>query len=256
VTTGGPDYFGEGIEGTLTWDYTLDEVNQPLSLELPADCPPGLLDVPVMTDAADLIEMPGFTTYTTPAGLADVIAFYEEQVSTLGGEAANPPTISENTGLYGFMLADQPILLIVAYDGVNSSVALYGMSDSSQLAFAAEIPDESGAEAETEATPADGETTTTACIPILPDAANVQDFPGMFTYTTSSNVAEAATFYEEQVPAGGGQIDLSMPATEAMAMYQVIQGDETLLLMIASAGGFNSVTLTSMSGSSIAMCEQ
>lgn len=263
VTTGGADYFGEGIEGTLSWDYALDEINQPLALEIPADCPAGLLDVPVMADAAELVEMPGFTSYTTPAGLADVIAFYEEQVTTLGGEAANSPTISENTGLYGFTLTDQPILLIVTSDGLNdTSVALYGMSDSSELAFAAEVPDERGPDAEVEATPAigvtpaDGGSTVEGCIPVLADAANVQNFPGTVMYTTSTNVEEATIFYEEQLTAAGSQVSSMMPATDAMAMLQATQGTETLMIMIASAGGMNTVTVSSMSAGNLTLCEQ
>lgn len=101
TTTGSADYFGEGIEGTLTWDYELTDVNQPLVIEIPADCPPGLLDVPVMPAAADVLQMPGFTSYTTSSSLEDVIAFHEEQISVLGGLPANPPLITETTALFG-----------------------------------------------------------------------------------------------------------------------------------------------------------
>ena len=43
TTSHDPDYFGEGVEGELSWDYELTNVNQPVTMELPADCPAGML---------------------------------------------------------------------------------------------------------------------------------------------------------------------------------------------------------------------
>ena len=97
VTTGGADYFGDGIEGTLTWDYELDDVNQPLTIEVPQDCPAGILDVPVMAGATDVVRVPGFTAYSTSSGLTDVVAFYQDQVSASGGQFANPPQVTTRT---------------------------------------------------------------------------------------------------------------------------------------------------------------
>src|SRR6185436_12342831 len=51
---GNADYFGEGIEGTTTLDYELTGVGQPVTIALPDDCPPGLVDAPLLTDATEV----------------------------------------------------------------------------------------------------------------------------------------------------------------------------------------------------------
>src|SRR5215203_1684030 len=38
ATTGAADYFGPDIEGTVIWAYELTDVNQPLTVTLPAGC--------------------------------------------------------------------------------------------------------------------------------------------------------------------------------------------------------------------------
>src|SRR6185503_8856002 len=40
---GKSDYFGEGTEGTLTLDYQLADPNQLVTIQLPEDCPPGMV---------------------------------------------------------------------------------------------------------------------------------------------------------------------------------------------------------------------
>jgi hypothetical protein len=46
TTKGDAKYFGEGVEGTLSWDYELTDIGQPVTITLPDDCPPGMLNVP------------------------------------------------------------------------------------------------------------------------------------------------------------------------------------------------------------------
>ncbi|GIK67466.1 MAG: hypothetical protein BroJett018_52600 [Chloroflexota bacterium] len=266
VTTGDPDYFGAGVEGTLSWDYTLSDINQPLTIELPADCPPGILDVPIMADAVDAVELPGYTSYTTPSSIQDAIAFYQEQVEALGGQSDNPPTIAENTALFGFTLNGQAILLVVGLDetGGTTTVNLYGMADPTGLAFAAEVPDLSGnagtGDVPTVEVPAGVPTLpntagTTVCVPPLPDAANVQNLAGTIMFTTSMSVADAVSFYEEQAAAAGATVTSQMPATDTMAMLQISQGGQDIVVMLTSAGGFNSVTIMSMTGGSATLCQ-
>jgi hypothetical protein len=255
VTRGGADYFGEGVEGTLTWDYNLEAVNQPLVIAVPGDCPAGILDVPLLPDAADLLQLPGFTSYTTPAGLEDTMTFYQEQVSASGGQPANPPTISEDTALFGFTLHDQPLLLIVSTSSGSTRVDIYRLDDPAELAVAAEVPDARGEAAETET--ASGECPAGAVpIPVLADAADMQTMPGLLFYMTSTSVTDVVAFYEEQVAALGGQVSSSLPASDSMAVLDVQQAGQVFSVMILSDGGSASVTITSGSGSLLVPASQ
>ena len=56
---GKEDYFGKGIEGTLTLDYELTDVGKPAQLQvLPADCPAGMVNVPTLPTCRTLTKRP------------------------------------------------------------------------------------------------------------------------------------------------------------------------------------------------------
>jgi hypothetical protein len=89
TTNAKADYFGDGIEGALTYDYELTAVGQPVIIALPPDCPPGLLALPSVPDATNVENDPGATTYDSASALADIAAFYRDQLPKLGWVYAN-----------------------------------------------------------------------------------------------------------------------------------------------------------------------
>lgn len=120
TTKGGADFFGEGIEGTLTWDYELTGANQPVSIEIPKDCPAGLVNAPLLPDASNVESMPGMLTFDTSTSLADATAFYVKQIPTLGwkvseGEPATPD-VSGDSVVLDFTQADTTLSVIITSD--------------------------------------------------------------------------------------------------------------------------------------------
>ena len=77
---------GEGIQGTQTIDYELTEPNAAAAIQLPEDCPPGMVDAPLLTDAANVKRYPGSLTYTSATSVKEAAAFYQEQLSQAGWE--------------------------------------------------------------------------------------------------------------------------------------------------------------------------
>jgi hypothetical protein len=69
ITAGGPDAFGDGISGTLTTTYDLTDIGQPVTVDLPEDCPPGLIVFATPADATDITSAPGFLRFVTQAGV-------------------------------------------------------------------------------------------------------------------------------------------------------------------------------------------
>ncbi len=114
TTEGNADYFGEGIEGTLTWDYELTDVNQPVTFALPADCPAGMVDAPLLPDASNVLNMPGILTYDTASSLADAAAFYQEQIPNLGWTLTGEPAMTDTTALLSFTQGDQEMTVSVS----------------------------------------------------------------------------------------------------------------------------------------------
>jgi len=116
ATQGGADTFGEGIEGTLTWDYELTGANRPVALELPKDCPAGMVDVPLLPGAANLSSRPGNLTFNVSTSLADAAAFYEKQIPTLGWKAAGDPNDNDTSVLLDFTQAGKTMTVILTTD--------------------------------------------------------------------------------------------------------------------------------------------
>ena len=105
---GGAEFFGEGMTGTLTWAYDLSDIGQPGTLEVPSDCPPGLVDAPLLDDAQAIHQLPSVTYYTSAVSLADAIAFYQEQLPALGWVSSDEPIIGETLATADFIQGEDP----------------------------------------------------------------------------------------------------------------------------------------------------
>jgi hypothetical protein len=112
TTNGGADYFGEGIEGTITWDYELTNINQPVTVTLPEDCPPGLVNAPLLPDVANELNMPGILTYETSTSLLDIAAFYQKELPALGWVMEGEPTITDDTILLDYSQGEKTVSVI------------------------------------------------------------------------------------------------------------------------------------------------
>lgn len=124
TTKGNADYFGEGIEGTITWDYALTDVNQPLTVELPKDCPAGMVDAPLLPDAADVVNVQGVLTYTTATSVADAAAFYQQQLPDLGWQLVADPVVAETLAVQDFTREDQQLSVTILVDEDGTTVQL------------------------------------------------------------------------------------------------------------------------------------
>ncbi len=113
TTQGDAKTFGEGFEGALTLDYELTEVNQLPAIELPADCPAGMVDAPLLPDAANVLNMPSVLKYDTSSSLTDAAAFYQEQIPGLGWALIGEPTIAETSVFLKYEQGDQTLSVIV-----------------------------------------------------------------------------------------------------------------------------------------------
>lgn len=120
-TTASAEYFGADTAGTLAWDYELTDLNKPVTIQLPADCPPGMVTAPQLPDATNVVSVPGSLTFNTSMGPADAAAFYQEQLPTLGWKQVGEPTINDTSALVDFTQDSKTLRVIVlTKEGVTS----------------------------------------------------------------------------------------------------------------------------------------
>ena len=118
------DFFGEGIEGTLSLDYELAAVNQTVTVALPVGCPAGLLSGPTLPDASNIESVPGVLTFDTASSLADVATFYQNAVPSLGWTPGDDPTMSDTTLLVEFTRGDETLSIDATTDAGVTSVSV------------------------------------------------------------------------------------------------------------------------------------
>ena len=121
---GKADFFGEGIEGTSTSDYELTDPNQPVTIQLPDDCPPGFVDAPLLPDASKTDKFPGTVTYETSSSVADAAAFYEKNIPGLGWKAQDEPAISKAAALLTYQQGDHLMMIIIKPNEAKTQVRI------------------------------------------------------------------------------------------------------------------------------------
>jgi hypothetical protein len=122
ITEGDADYFGDGAEGTLTLEYTVTEVDQPIPMDLPADCPPGMVDAPLMPDASGILNMPSVLSFHTSAGLDEISAFYQEQLAPLGWTLVGDPAAAESSIVLDFTREQEDLTLVAVAAAQDTEV--------------------------------------------------------------------------------------------------------------------------------------
>jgi len=129
TAAGGAESFGEGLEGTMHWVYQLTEVDQPLVFDLPADCPQGMVDAPLLPDASDVTSLPGFTQYNTTSGLPETVAFYQSRMPAMGWTPLGEPAVTDTTAFFEYTHGDQ-VLSIISFTGETGNTVQIALSRS------------------------------------------------------------------------------------------------------------------------------
>ncbi len=121
---GNAEYFGEGIEGTLTLDYELTNPNQPVTIQLPDDCPPGFVDAPLLPDASNTSKIPGVLSYDTSSSIAEAADFYEKNIPGLGWQAQGEPAITDAIAILTYKRDDKLMMIIIKPGDTGTKVSI------------------------------------------------------------------------------------------------------------------------------------
>lgn len=124
TTKGKADYFGDGIEGALSFDYELTAVNGPVEISIPADCPSGFVDAPQLPDASNVVSNLGVLTYETASSVQDAAAFYQQELPNAGWQAAGEPSITDKSALLAFERDSQSLTVSITAENGKASVLI------------------------------------------------------------------------------------------------------------------------------------
>jgi len=122
---GNADYFGEGIEGTLTLDYQLTDPNQPVTIQLPEDCPPGLVDAPLLPDASNVEKVPGALRYNTSTSVEEAAAFYQQEIPSLGWMLEGAAEVTESAALLTYKKSQQIMTIALTTTDTVTTVHIF-----------------------------------------------------------------------------------------------------------------------------------
>ena len=123
-STGSAEYFGQGIEGTLTWDYAVTAINQPTTILVPEDCPPGMVNAPLLPDASNIAAVPGLLAYDTGIEVADAAAFYQAQLPGLGWTPDGEPALAASASILVYRQGEQQMTVTLRAEAGRTTVSL------------------------------------------------------------------------------------------------------------------------------------
>ncbi len=116
------DYFGAGTEGTLTWDYEVTGIGKPVTVKLPASCPGGMVNAPLLPGASNVVNIPGQVSYDTSTSLKDAAAFYQKQIPALGWALQNTASVQATKAFMDFQQGGQDMTVFITAKGNVTTV--------------------------------------------------------------------------------------------------------------------------------------
>ena len=124
TSTGPRSMLGNGADGTLTMEYELTAVNQPVNGILPAGCR-AQINAPLLADATNIDRQPGYINYSTATLPTDALAFYQQQLPTLSWTpTADIPVVSGQGGQVSFTSASRRLTIAVSIDETGTTAVL------------------------------------------------------------------------------------------------------------------------------------
>lgn len=119
VTDEGADGVGQG-----SWTWELTEVNKPVEITAPPGCESAAAGLPVLPDATERSTFGDMINYKTATKLADVVAFYKDEMPKAGWTAGEEGMSTDEFATLSFTRDEQKATVMVTADGEEISVMI------------------------------------------------------------------------------------------------------------------------------------
>lgn len=121
----GPAMLGEGSEGTLSYDYEINEMNPVVNATPPDACPQGEVAATTPPDAQNVESAPGTLRFDSAADITGITAFYQQELPAAGWEQAQEPITGEGAAILLFRQGEQEILITLEAADQGTHVELH-----------------------------------------------------------------------------------------------------------------------------------
>ncbi|GAB4536138.1 MAG: hypothetical protein Kow0063_21230 [Anaerolineae bacterium] len=114
-------------EGNIKMTFDISEVNQPITIEPPAEAEAqagGREDVPMLPDASVEIASPGFISYRTGSNVADAAQFYQDEMPGFGWTADESNMVFDENALLHYNKGAETVDIIIGRDEGGTNVLI------------------------------------------------------------------------------------------------------------------------------------
>lgn len=115
--TGKGMFFGSSQgEGTVSVEYNLTEIDGRFEIAEPPGCATPAADIPMMADARERSTFGEMVMYSSPSAMADVVAFYKDEMPKSGWQLSGDPTEMEELAMLDFTKDGRKASVMISYD--------------------------------------------------------------------------------------------------------------------------------------------
>jgi hypothetical protein len=110
--------------GTMWLDYNLTDVNQPITIEPPAeamDQTQGREDIPQLPDAQQISAMDNFIMYSTDRSVSEAAEFYEREMPASGWQSEGDSMVMEDAAFLNFTKDGATASIIISFDEMEGT---------------------------------------------------------------------------------------------------------------------------------------
>ena len=113
--------------GNMKMVFDISEVNQPITIEPPAEARSqtgGREDIPILADAQVEFSTPGLISYTTASSLANAARFYQEEMPKQGWTAVEGNTVLDNNAVLNYNKGGDTANIVIGSDESGTTVLI------------------------------------------------------------------------------------------------------------------------------------
>jgi hypothetical protein len=238
-------------EGTVTMDYEIFDINQPFTIEPPAEAlgqSVGREDIPMLPDAEVEFSTPMMISYKTESSVTEAGKFYKDEMPKNGWKLdEGGETTLEDMVILNYAKDGDKAYVMISKDEATAATSVMITIESKEAGKESEQGTKIGEEGEMTGGEEAVNVTERADIPLLADAEVGYSTGELVSYTTKSTIAQATKFYETEMPKNGWKAAEDGKITaEDSALLGFTKGGESAYVIIGAdeATKGTSVTIT------------